>query len=459
MRAKIVGLSNSKEFDDEKDPASLLREIKAVSYEYKGRRNHYLALDEAKTKIYKYYQKSFESKTLHYNTFIALVEVVEHHEGTLYRDETLTEVEDKKIDEDFNLTGESPESRASIETIAHDKALAVAFLSRSNRGRYGYLLDNLENQFSLIDTNQYHIDLPSVLTTLDCYVKPTPSPQPHRLLPLHNDIDDVDMTFVQIGPLVSGTDDVTHEGVACLGCNTKGNYRDKCPDVYLQLAQLGGEATAHVATEDVSNFDLTEYSDGETDSVPVEDAHLSVADEDVFIDFSFLQMNTPPPPSRRKISLTHNITNANVRIKLTKSTTTTPPKPKLIASHLLLLDSEFTVCVFNDPSFVMNIRPQTDGRFIDVHINGGTQISFLIGDTKYFGTVWYNPDSIANILSLSRVSSMYRLTMDSFISHTMHVHLLNHTTMTLNETPNGLYCHDTRQNGNKASKNVNHYSF
>ena len=56
MRTKLVGLKNFKDFDDEKDTATLLIEIKAISYKYKGHRNHYLDLDDAKSKLYSYYQ-------------------------------------------------------------------------------------------------------------------------------------------------------------------------------------------------------------------------------------------------------------------------------------------------------------------------------------------------------------------------------------------------------------------
>ena len=39
-RAKLIGLKNFKDFDDEEDTTTLLIEIKAIIYEYKGNRNH-----------------------------------------------------------------------------------------------------------------------------------------------------------------------------------------------------------------------------------------------------------------------------------------------------------------------------------------------------------------------------------------------------------------------------------
>ena len=49
-----------------------------------------------------------------------------------------------------------------------------------------------------------------------------------------------------------------------------------------------------------------------------------------------------------------------------------------------------------------------------MHSNGGTQTTVLIGDYEPLGlTVWYNPDSLVNILSLSQVEAKFCVTLDS----------------------------------------------
>ena len=181
------------------------------------------------------------------------------------------------------------------------------------------------------------------------------------------------MTFVQASPPVPGTDGVTHDGITCFGCNNTGHYRNKCPSSNIQLMQFSGETT-------------------------------TLNDKDIFVDFGSLQTvvltsheDTPQDTTSCDISRPLN----------------------LIPSYLILLDSESTVCVFDNPSFVLDIRPSAN-RSIVVHTNGGTQQLSLVGDTKYLQEVWYNPDSIVNILSLSTVSNIYRITMDSSISHAMH---------------------------------------
>ena len=216
MRAHIIGLKTFKNFDDEKVSATLLKEIKAVSYKQKGDRNPYLALDDANSKIYRCFQSTFESNTLHYNPFVALIEIVEHHGGTLCSDEFSIEVEGEHLSESFDITTTSQETRAPIKSITRDQILSVTFLIRSDRSRYGQLLDNLENQLSL-GTDQDLVDIPSTLTTLDCYVKTSFTQQPRRYLLSHDGSNVVDMAFVQAGSPVPSTDGVKYDGITCFG--------------------------------------------------------------------------------------------------------------------------------------------------------------------------------------------------------------------------------------------------
>ena len=124
-------------------------EVKAVSYRYKGHRNHYLTLDDANTMLYAYCQKSHKSNTTHYISFQALVEVVEHHGGSLCRDCALMLIELKNIDNDKVLDDLKVDELTELESIIRDKALAITLIKRSDKVRYSTLLDSLENQFSL----------------------------------------------------------------------------------------------------------------------------------------------------------------------------------------------------------------------------------------------------------------------------------------------------------------------
>jgi len=52
-------------------------------------------------------------------------------------------------------------------------------------------------------------------------------------------------------------------------------------------------------------------------------------------------------------------------------------------------------------------------RQLVLHCNAGTTIVTKKGNLKGYGTVWFHPEGIANILSLSNVSKKYRVMYDS----------------------------------------------
>ena len=93
-----------------------------------------------------------------------------------------------------------------------------------------------------------------------------------------------------------------------------------------------------------------------------------------------------------------------------------------------------------------NIRPSV--QHLKVSTNGGTQVSTFVGDLANFGTVWYNPASLANILSLAQVSEIRRVTMDTALASAIFVHRLDGSIMRFarctNSDPctNGLYFFD-----------------
>jgi hypothetical protein len=75
----------------------------------------------------------------------------------------------------------------------------------------------------------------------------------------------------------------------------------------------------------------------------------------------------------------------------------------IIPDTWILLDSQSTVSILKNSKFLSNIRLSLNK--LRVHTNGGTQFSSQMGTITNFGDVWFNEESLANILSMAAVQA------------------------------------------------------
>jgi hypothetical protein len=90
---------------------------------------------------------------------------------------------------------------------------------------------------------------------------------------------------------------------------------------------------------------------------------------------------------------------------------------------------------------IYNIRDSPQS--VCAKTNGGQQISTHVGDFTNLGVVWYNQDSIANILSLAQVRKVCKVTMNTAVDPALVVHHKDSSTMRFQEHTDGLYYYDT----------------
>ena len=74
-----------------------------------------------------------------------------------------------------------------------------------------------------------------------------------------------------------------------------------------------------------------------------------------------------------------------------------------------------------------------------LHCNASTASVSKKGDLKGYGTMWYHPDGIANILSLNIVKKNYRATFDSKLEDGFVVHNGNLSQCVFEPSKKGLY--------------------
>jgi hypothetical protein len=122
----------------------------------------------------------------------------------------------------------------------------------------------------------------------------------------------------------------------------------------------------------------------------------------------------------------------------------------------ILLDSQSTTLVFNNPTMLTDICPSK--RTLRVQTNGGYQDSNMKGVFKNLGHVWFNRASIANILSLAEVRRVCRVMMDTEIEPTLIVHQKDGSLMRFTKHSTGLYAFDSVSPSNYDSKPVSAYT-
>eukprot|EP00557_Chaetoceros_sp_GSL56_P002970 CAMPEP_0176488714 /NCGR_PEP_ID=MMETSP0200_2-20121128/6868_1 /TAXON_ID=947934 /ORGANISM="Chaetoceros sp., Strain GSL56" /LENGTH=957 /DNA_ID=CAMNT_0017885739 /DNA_START=340 /DNA_END=3216 /DNA_ORIENTATION=- len=86
------------------------------------------------------------------------------------------------------------------------------------------------------------------------------------------------------------------------------------------------------------------------------------------------------------------------------------------------VEKESTDHIFCNDKLVTDVHVVTDGEGLRLYSSGGHLDSIQKGKFGDF-TVWFNSQSLANILSLSQVVEKYRVTLDTLVENAFHVHI------------------------------------
>ena len=133
--------------------------------------------------------------------------------------------------------------------------------------------------------------------------------------------------------------------------------------------------------------------------------------------------------------------NTNTDVSLRTEIVLNQHDKAIINPRWILLDSESTEHVFCNIDLLSDVKTMTNGDVLRLHTSGGffdTNQRGKFGDIE----VWYNKSALANILSLSLITELYRVTMDSEADNAICVHISSGHVIRFSAGRNGLYYFD-----------------
>ena len=114
-----------------------------------------------------------------------------------------------------------------------------------------------------------------------------------------------------------------------------------------------------------------------------------------------------------------------------------------INPNWIFLDSQSTINICNNKKMFKYIRKCKPHEYVRCYCNGGYQDTNQIGEVPGIGLVYFNPKSLANIVSLSQIDTKYRVTYNSAVAKAFTVHGTSTGDKKFIRSKGGLHYYDT----------------
>ena len=399
MKAKLEGLPQFEERDIDCDCVWLLQSIRSTMYQFEGKKHLFVAMAEARTKLEKCCQRPGQDLTEYFHEFKQTVDAFEHYGGTLGMDLGL--INSLISDEDDDYPGFPP----VYDETNPEQSYAQLNAYNQNLSAYRARLEVLSRDKTLaimflqrVDQNKYaHLsrELHNEYTRgYDSY--------PNSLAAAYTLVD----TFV---PPKNPNNNRGNRG----NSKKKTEEPDLGPEATTPgFLQIDTDAMPEDPVPDFANMTL----DSNTDTLATDDPEFVQG-------YIFNQVHTDA---------------CN------------------IPESWILLDSQSTISVFRNKAYLTNIRESRSPLILAS--NGGGRVRLTqVGDLKNFGTIWYNPQSLANILSLADVRRQNRVTMDTAVEPALIIHRKDGSEMKFLEYKTGLYYYDVATSNPPSNEPVSPY--
>ena len=416
LQAKLQSVAEFESIKATADVVRLLREIRKVSWSMDRGINPVHSFSTAYRRFISLRQRQGVTIAEHYKNFKTLMDIVEHFAGeTSYVPSKLIEAEKTEMaaeNEDIGEIHTSEEILTEATRRAKNRLIAMQFLLSGDYKIYSSLWMDYEVRQSR-GFDEYPRDLTNaykVMVEHEKKVRRVDRGRQH-----YQDKEQQGAVFV-----TAGTDGHTYRSITCHKCKKKGHYAPKCPGIEEENKDTN-EANVTLLNLEESSFDEEEGSDM---------VFMTVHQEEV---------------AERVDAVTNEfgITLLNGE--------------KAINPQWVLLDTCSTVSLFSNEKLVTNIRPCNKGNGLITQSIGGSMRTKLVADLPNFGEVWFNPQSMANILSFAHVSNRFRITCDTEVEKSFTVHA-DRGPIVFKELKNGLYYYDTTT-GRKPKSSLDYLFF
>jgi hypothetical protein len=178
MQSKLESLDDYENKKDTCDCIWILKEIQGITHRFEGTRNVFISLDDAWSNYYAYKQSGNQSLHEYLKDYQSLVQVLEHYGAAIGAEGAYIESVKNKV-KDAAPTGLTEEEyNKQAVTAAKLQSVAIGFLKRADRRRYGGLWSDLENNYTR-GVDQYPADLTGAYNLMLNY-KPAPGQRQQR---------------------------------------------------------------------------------------------------------------------------------------------------------------------------------------------------------------------------------------------------------------------------------------
>ena len=391
LKQKLKSTDDYETFNGEQDPVGLLKAIKTINFKFEDHRYFHHSIYEAHRNFYVFRQAQGQSNSEYLEQFKNQIDLLEQH-GESFKDNSIYLDHDQRWKK-LSARNQTDEKKQEAKERCKEQYVAYAFIYKSDNDRYNKLKEELQNDY-MKGNNNYPDTLVEAYQMLTNYRQPN-----NKKLGTKSS----GVSFAQQGKNKNSKGNNSRNSnnnnkfadYECYKCHKKGHIASNCPD---------NKGTTNTNVQ--SNADST--TESEKNHEGTQNFNLGVISD------------------RGNYSFIEHATVSNIDSKIMRDWN--------------LLDNQSTTDIFCNSRLLENIHDTNEK--MTLHSNGGTLITTQKGILDGYGEVWYHPDAITNILSMSNVKQKYRVTYDSHGEDRFIVYRPNEL-LYFNCSANGLYFHDT----------------